>query len=113
MILSIIRMTIPPEKHTDALKILSAMAEQCRDYLGCIGCNIYKDLKEPNVLMIEEIWSTQEDLDVHLRSKEYGILLLVLEMALRQPEIKFHTITKSTGIETIKKLRSQRSVYVQ
>jgi quinol monooxygenase YgiN len=105
MILSTIRMKIPPNKRAELLKILSAIAEQCRDYLGCIRCHIYEDLEEPNVLMIEEAWRTDKDLVVHIRSDEYLNLLLVLEMASMQPEIQFNRIANSTGIETIEKAR--------
>ena len=105
MILSTIRMTIPPQKRGEALKILRSMAEQCRDDLGCLSCHIYEDLQEKNVLMLEEVWRTDEDLDLHIRSDEYLNLLLVLEMAIKRPEIRFNRIANSTGIETIEKAR--------
>ena len=57
--------------------------------------------------MFEEIWRTEEDLEDHLRSDEYLNVLLVLEMALKEPEIRFDTISSSTGIETIEKARGQ------
>jgi len=56
--------------------------------------------------MIEEMWQDEEALKRHLRSEEYRNLLLVLEMALRQTEIRFDTISSSTGIETIEKERA-------
>ena len=106
MILATIRMTIPPQKSSEALKILGSMAKQCKDEPGCLGCNIYRDLLNKNVLMLEEVWRSEEDLDLHLRSDEYRNLLLVLEMALKRPEIRFDTISSSTGIETIEKARN-------
>jgi len=107
MIQATIRMTIPPQKRGEALKILGSVAELCRDNPGCLSCNIYQDLKGKNVLMFEEFWRTEEDLDLHLRSDEYRNLLLVLEMALKQPEIRFDTISSSMGIEAIEKARIQ------
>jgi quinol monooxygenase YgiN len=74
------------------------MAEQCRNDPGCRSCHIYQDLQEKNVIMLEEIWRAEEDLDLHLRSGEYLNLLLVLEMSLKQPEIRFDTISSSAGI---------------
>jgi quinol monooxygenase YgiN len=106
MILATIRMMIPPKKRDDALGILRSLTEQCRDDLGCLSCRIYRDLQEKNVLMFEEIWRSKEDLDLHIRSDDYRNLLLVVEMALKQPEIRFDTISSSTGIETIEKARS-------
>ena len=106
MIIATIRMMIPPQKRDEALRILESLAELCRDDPGCLSCNIYRDLHDGRVLVLEEVWKTGEDLDLHLRSEEYRNLLLVLEMALEQPEIRFDTISDSTGIETIEKARS-------
>ena len=105
MIIATIRMMIPPQKRGEALRILRSVAELCRDDPGCLSCNIYRDLNDNRVLVLEEVWRTEEDLDLHLRSEEYRNLLLVLEMALKQPEIRFDTISNTTGIETIEKAR--------
>jgi len=56
--------------------------------------------------MVEEIWRSEEDLKHHLRSEEYRNVLMVMEMALKHPEVRFNTISTSTGIETIEKARS-------
>ena len=42
----------------------------------------------------------------YLRSDQYHKVLLVLEMALKQPEIRFDVISSSKGIETIEKARN-------
>jgi quinol monooxygenase YgiN len=105
MIQATIRMTIPAQKSGEVLKIIRSVVEQCSDDPGCLSCHLYGDLQEKNVLMLEEVWRSEEDLDLHLRSDEYRNLLLVLELALKQPEIRFDTISSSTGIETIEKAR--------
>ena len=63
MILVTIRMTIPPKKHDEALKILRSTAEWSRIKPGCLSSQIYEDVQEDNVLMFEEIWRTEEDLE--------------------------------------------------
>jgi quinol monooxygenase YgiN len=105
MIKASMRMTIPPQKRDEALKILRSIAEKCSFDPGCISSRIYEDLQENNVLMLEEVWNTQQDLEVHMRSDEYLNLLLVLEISIKQPEIRFDIISSSTGIETIEKAR--------
>jgi quinol monooxygenase YgiN len=105
MILATIRMLISPEKRDDALKILKPIAERSGDDPGCLSCHIYEDLKEKDVFMFEEIWKSEADLERHMRSKEYLNLLLVVEMARKRPEIRFDTISNSTGIETIERAR--------
>jgi len=105
MILATIRMNIPPTKRNEALGILSSVAEQCTVYAGCLGCHIYNDVQEENVLMFEERWRTEDELAQHLRSEKYHDLLLVIEMALTQPEVRFNAVSSFTGIETIEKAR--------
>jgi quinol monooxygenase YgiN len=105
MILATIRMTIPSKKRVEALKILRSVAEKCRDEPGCLSSRIYEDLQENNVLMIEEVWRAENDMDIHIRSDEYRNLLLTLEMSVKQPEIRFNTISGSRGIEIIEKAR--------
>ncbi len=105
MVLASIRMMIPPKKQEEALGILRSMAERSRIHGGCLNCRIYKDVEEENVFVFEETWKSEEDLKHHLRSSEYGKLLLVVEMAVQNPEIRFNTITGWSGIETVEEAR--------
>ena len=106
MIQATIRIEIPPQKRDETLTILRLVARQCAFDPSCLSCRIYGDLQENNVIMFEEVWKNEEDMGHHLRSDDCRILLLALEMALKQPEIRFDTISSSTGIETIEKARS-------
>jgi quinol monooxygenase YgiN len=106
MILATIRMIISPQKRGEALKILRSTAERNRILPGCLSCRIYEELEEDNVIMLEEMWRNQEELEQHLRSDEYRNVLLVVEMALREPEVRFITISSSSGIATIEKART-------
>jgi len=105
VIQSNIRMKIPPQKRNEALKILKSITDQCSDYHGCLSSHIYEDLQEKNIIMFEQVWSADEDLNLHIRSDGYRNLLLILEMASQQPEVRFDTISHSTGIETIETAR--------
>jgi quinol monooxygenase YgiN len=106
MIHATIRMTLPTQKSKEAEEILRSMAERTRVQPGCISCRIYHDTQEEDVIMIEEVWKSQKELERHLRSAEYRNVLLVVEMAHKEPEIRFSEFAHSTGIETIEMARS-------
>lgn len=106
MIHATIRMKMPVQKVKEAVDILRSMAERTRIQPGCISCRIYHDAQEENVIMLDELWETQEEHERHLRSAEYRNVLLVVEMAYEKPEIEFSAISQSTGVETIEKARS-------
>ena len=105
MIHSTVRIVTDPEKREEAFAILRSMAERTRVESGCITCRIYRDVQEEQSIMLEEIWKDEEDLNRHLRSDEYRNVLLVMEMAVEQPEIRFETISRTNGIEIIEKAR--------
>ena len=106
MIRSTLRMALPGKRVSDALGILCPLAERIRVEHGCLGCRLYTDAQEDNVLMFEELWQSEADVDRHLRSHEYRELLLVMEMAVAPPEVRFDTVLRSTGFETIEGART-------
>ena len=106
MIHATIRMMIPSPKVSEAVEILRSVAERVRFEPGCISYRIYHDIQEEHVIMFEEVWRSEEELERHLRSPEYRNVLLVVEMAQEKPEIRFSTFSHSTGVETIEKARS-------
>ena len=108
MILATLRMAIPSQKRGEAVKILKSMVTRNRARPDdCVFCRISEDALEDNVLQFEEMWRSEEELERHLRSDQYHKVLLVMEMALKHPEVRFDTVTSSRGIETIEKARGR------
>ena len=106
MVLATIRMKFSSKKTGEALTILRSIAERSRVQPGCLCSRVYRNGLEDNALMFVQQWSNEADLHRYLQSEEYYQVLLVLEMAIKQPEIRFDTISSSTGIETIEKARA-------
>jgi quinol monooxygenase YgiN len=105
MILSTVRLVVPLIKLREVIEFLNGMVGQTGVETGCIHCRLYQDSQEEDIIMLEELWNDKEDLNRHLRSNEYRKLLMMMETAVETPEIRFHTIVDTTGIETIKKAR--------
>jgi quinol monooxygenase YgiN len=98
-------MALSAEKRTEALRILGPMAERIRLDPACLGCRVYQDVQEECVLMLEQVWRDEGDLERHLRSNEYRDVLLLMEMALAPPEVCFRVISRSAGLEAIHRAR--------
>jgi quinol monooxygenase YgiN len=106
MVHSTIRMEMTPGKAKEALEVLCPLAERTRAEPGCIICRIYRDVQQEHTIMIEELWDSQEQLERHLCSSGYQRVLLVVEMAKGQPEIRFNAISHTSGFEAIAEARS-------
>lgn len=109
MVRSTIRALIPIEKQSEALEILRSMVEEIQFEPGCVSCRLYRGVDDEGVIMLEELWLSEKDLKLHLRSDKYHKILLVVEMAMEAPEIRFDMIAQSSGVETIEHARIQRS----
>jgi quinol monooxygenase YgiN len=107
MVRSTIRMLIPIEKQNEVMEILGSMTEQIQVESGCINCRLYRSVEDRPAILLEEVWTSDEDMQRHLRSDIYHRILLVIEMAAEPPEIRFDTIAYSSGFETIEKARNQ------
>ncbi len=106
MICSTVRMALPVERLSEALGILGPIVERITVDPGCLGCHVYMDALEKNVVMFEQTWRSEEDLTRHLRSRDYQSVLILMEMALAQPEVRFTEIARTSGLETIEAARS-------
>jgi quinol monooxygenase YgiN len=102
-----IRIVIAAKKRKEVLTILSSLVEQTRLEEGCISCRLYRDVQEEGTLMLEEIWTSEKDLERHLRSNKFLTVLLVIEMSTEFPEVRFDVISRSTGMDTIEKVRAK------
>ena len=105
MVRATIRMMIPSRKRDEVLEILTSIAERARFEPGCISYRLYQGVEVENLIMLEEFWRNEEDLERHLQSEDYRKVLLVVEMAVEPPEIRFDAISQSTGFETMEKRR--------
>ena len=108
MIQATLRMNFAPQKFDEAIQILHSIIERTKAEIGCISCSVFHDRGSEGLIIYEEKWRNSDDLQRHLRSDEYKNVLLVMEMATTKPEIRFDTITDSSGVETIEKARTKK-----
>jgi quinol monooxygenase YgiN len=108
MIQATLRMDFAPAKIDEVQKILGSIVERIRVNAGCISCSVYQDVDNKHLIVFEEKWRSNEDLQRHLRSEDYRKVLLVMDMAIIPPEVRFDTITDTGGVEIIESARSGR-----
>jgi quinol monooxygenase YgiN len=102
-----IRVLVSPKQRKEALMILGSMIEQTKLEEGCISCRLYQDVHQEGAFMLQERWSSEKDLHLHLRSDKFHTVLLVVEMATESPEIYFESVAQSAGMEVVEQARAQ------
>src|SRR5687768_6601143 len=104
------RLTIvaQPNRREELVRGINALIESSRLDSGCLHCQLYADVTDPDVLTLVEEWATRTDMERRLRSTAYGYLLQLMEASREPPETVFHTITDTSGLETIRQARLSR-----
>jgi len=105
MIDATIKMTVPPEKRKELLQTLTAILGPIRREYGCISCNCYVDVEAENILFFMEEWKNSEELDIHLKSAHFGVLIGAMKLLNIEPDIRFNTISSTAGVDAVKAAR--------
>jgi quinol monooxygenase YgiN len=77
---------------------------------GCLAFHVSQDLMDANVLTTTERWATRADLDAHIRSADYKLLLAVIDLAAAPPEIRFDVTEPIGGLDVVWAARSGQQV---
>ena len=106
MIEATITLTTPPEKRKEVLQTLIAILGPIRSEQGCLRCTCSVDVEAGNIIFFREEWLTKEDLDTHLRSVYFGVLIGATKLLNAEPEIRLNSIASTAGAEAIQRARS-------
>ncbi len=107
MIAATLKIELPIHKRGEVLEALKSLREPTRAEPGCVDCYVYQDLHDENRLVLAEVWESRADLERHLRSHRYRVVLALMEAASRPPEIRFHTISHTAGMEVVRAARQR------
>jgi quinol monooxygenase YgiN len=108
MILVRITMNVLPEKQLEVMQTLLSMIEPTGKEAGCLSYAVFCDIEDNNLFNLLEEWETREDLDHHISSQRFGVLLGTKTLLCEPPKIRIHTVSQSEGMEVIDAVRSRR-----
>jgi quinol monooxygenase YgiN len=91
MILMNLRMKVLPEKRKELFQTVSSLVDSIRTEKGCISCNAYFSTEDKNELCLFGEWKTMEDLDAHLQSEPFKVLLGAMSLLKESHELAFYT----------------------
>jgi len=101
-----LRLTVPPEKTAEAIEIIKSMAGPISAEPDCKHVSLYSDINNDDALMLVEEWGSRKALHEHIQSDDFRIILEVMELSSRAPEICFNTVSERAGFELVEDLRS-------
>jgi quinol monooxygenase YgiN len=105
MIIVTLRLRSRKEDTNRIARSIVSLLAPTRVQPGCLGCRLYRDLDDPNTLLLFEEWSAREYLEHHLRSDDFRTVLSAAESSDSEPQLCFYTIGASEGMEVVERVR--------
>jgi quinol monooxygenase YgiN len=101
-----LKVTAPADRREEALRIVRSLLGPTSAEPGCLNCGCYADAQNEKTLCYVEDWQTEEDLERHIRSDDYRKFLALIDLSSEPPELKFHKVSETFGIEYLSRVRS-------
>jgi len=101
-----LKVVLPAERREEAMQISSSLLGPIGAAPGCLSCGFYTDAQNENVLCYVEDWETEEDLQRHIRSDDYRKFLALIDLSGEPPDLKFHRVSETFGIEYVSRAKS-------
>jgi quinol monooxygenase YgiN len=105
MILATLSIAAPPGRREEMIKVFWLLLGPVRVEPGCLGCRLYQEAGNEDVLLYVEEWETPEQLERHMRSGRYERLLALMEASAQPPVLRYQTVCATQGLEYLEAVR--------
>ncbi|MFC1799161.1 putative quinol monooxygenase [Thermodesulfobacteriota bacterium] len=109
MIIVRITMNVLPEKQLEITQTLLSMIEPTEKEAGCLSHAVFCDIEDKSLFSLLEEWKSREDLDRHLKSHRFGVLLGSKTLLCEPLKIQVFTVSDAEGIEAVNSVRKRRN----
>ena len=109
MIIVRITMNALPENQKEVMQTLLSMIESTGKERGCLSHHVFRDIEDENVFSLIDEWETREDLNQHIRSAKFGVLLGTKSLLCEPPNIQIHTVSESEEMAAVRAASGKRT----
>ena len=95
-------MEVPQEKNREFLQTILLIIKSMRREKGCLGYHFYHDMEDENKFRLVGKWAKEEDMNNHLRSDTFSVLLGSMNLLREFPDIRFYEVSNiGSGMKAI------------
>jgi len=107
MVIAALRLFPPREQRREILNLLRTVQRSAKALPRCLGCGLFEEDSHDEAVLYLEHWDGEPELRRHIRSELYGRILLAIELSRLSPEIKFHYVKETVGLELLQEVRGK------
>jgi quinol monooxygenase YgiN len=107
MLISTLRIVPSPKQRSEVLEILLSVLGPTEIQPGCLSCCVYEEKGPDRAVVFCAHWKTSAALREHILSDLYPSLLAACELSSQPPEVCFHHVSATQGMDLIEQLRGR------
>ena len=107
MIVVRIAMNVFPEKQMEVMQTLLSMIGPTGKEMGCLSHAVFCNIEDKNSFSLLQEWETREDLEHHIASRRFNVLLGTKALLFEPLEIQILTVSHSEGMDAIHTVRGK------
>lgn len=97
MFTTFVKLQAMTEKRREVQQTLTSLASMILSEPGCLESGLYQQVGDETIFLLISAWQSREELDDHLQSSRFSVLLGARCLLSRPPEMAIHTLEASTG----------------
>ena len=99
MVIVIVKMNVLPVKFLELKQTLLALSGPTREENGCLSHGVFQDIENEDSFMLVGQWESRKDLDDHMGSDRFAVLMGTRSLLSCPPEITINTVSHSSELE--------------
>ena len=111
MIIFILKLKVSPSDRKNVISIFNTIAGSTSVKPGCKMVTLQSNVDNDDDLILIEEWDSVDEIEQHISSNEFRKIMAIMDMAIEQPEIFFHTVSTTMGFELVEKIRNNVQAY--
>lgn len=100
-------MNVVPEKRKEVMQTLLSIIGSQKECGGCLGYSVSCDIEDANVFNLISEWETRKDLDLHMKSDRFSVLLGTKSLLCEPMSIRIFTVAATEGMEAVYSARKK------
>ena len=105
--LTVLRIFPTREQRRQVMSVLRSVQGPMQAKAHCLCCGLFEEDGVEEAILYMECWDSREEFERHVRSELYRRVLGAMEMSRVAPELRFHHVATTSGMELVEALRSE------
>jgi quinol monooxygenase YgiN len=106
LMVATIRMRVRPEKRLEFVQAMTDLAARARRAVGCVAAHFFADGEDPDRFMLVEEWRRRRDLDRHLNSEEFAVVMGTRFLLAGVAEITLDLVSHQANTDEVLRRRA-------